>query len=69
MATRKNESSVSQSYLMSHSVVYSIFTLATSCKPSDSRATIFYLQTERTPTEPTGGGEREREASGEKLGC
>lgn len=50
VATRNNESS--------RSVEHSLFTLTASYKPSDSRTTIFHLQTERTPTELAGGGER-----------
>lgn len=45
--------------LRSRSVVRSLFTLAASFRPSDSRTTIFYLQTQRTPTEQAvRGGER-----------
>ncbi len=39
--------------------MHSLFTLAASYKASDSRTTISHLQTDRTPTELAGGGERD----------
>lgn len=58
MATPDNESLRVSSRLESDYVVHSPFTLADSYKSSDSRNTIFNLQTHRTPTALVGRGGR-----------